>query len=257
MFKPGIVSVTFRELSIDGIIDLCRENCLSAIEIGGDVHLRPGDLREAERISVLCREAEVFPVSYGSYYRCEENSGAEDVIDTAAALGASNIRIWAGNVGSAALSGDMNLRNRANVAAAARNFCRAADKRNLSVSFEWHQNTLTDTLDSALRLIEDINEPNLSLYWQPNQFREFETNIYELKAALPHVSNIHVFAWRDNDKFPLCEQAAEWESYLSVLSSDGRERALLLEFMPNGKPEELVREAAALKSLIEGTNCKY
>lgn len=257
MFKPGIVSVTFRELSIDGIIDLCRENCLSAIEIGGDVHLRPGDLREAERISVLCREAEVFPVSYGSYYRCEENSGAEDVIDTAAALGASNIRIWAGNVGSAALSGDMNLRNRANVAAAARNFCRAADKRNLSVSFEWHQNTLTDTLDSALRLIEDINEPNLSLYWQPNQFREFETNIYELKAALPHVSNVHVFAWRGNDKFPLCEQAAEWESYLSVLSSDGRERALLLEFMPNGKPEELVREAAALKSLIEGTNCKY
>ena len=251
MFTPGIVSVTFRELSIDKIICLCRENGLSAIEVGGDVHLRPGDLREAERISALCRDAGVSPVSYGSYYRCEENSGAEDVIYTAAALGASNIRIWAGSGGSAAESGDASRANRANIAAAAKNFCRAAAERGLGVSFEWHQNTLTDTLDSALRLITEINEPNLSLYWQPNQSRDFETNLSELTIALPHVSNVHVFAWRGNDKFPLCKQAAEWESYLSVLSSDGRERALLLEFVPNGKIEELIRDAAALRELIE------
>ena len=104
------------------------------------------------------------------------------MIDTAAALGASNIRIWAGNIGSAALSGDLNLRNRANVAAAARNFCRAAAKKEMSVSFEWHQNTLTDTLDSALRIVE-INEPTFPLL-AAEPVQEFETDILSLAAHI-------------------------------------------------------------------------
>ena len=37
--KPGILSITFRKISPQQIIDLCVENRLQTIEWGGDVHV--------------------------------------------------------------------------------------------------------------------------------------------------------------------------------------------------------------------------
>ena len=47
-------------------------------------------------------------------------------------------------------------------------------------------------------------------------------------------------------RFPLREGIAEWKGYLDKLSGD---HMLLLEFMPDDKPESLPEEARALEEL--------
>ena len=100
--KPGLVSVTFRQLSPEGIIDLCASSGLQAIE-WGDVYVPPGDDRVASRVGEMTRRAGLSVAAYGSYYRlaASEASPFEEVLASAEAMGAPAIRVWAGNRGSA------------------------------------------------------------------------------------------------------------------------------------------------------------
>jgi hypothetical protein len=56
-----------------------------------------------------------------------------------------------------------------------------------------------------------------------------------------------VFHWIEKEKFPLAQGLAIWKKYLSCF--DGSQN-LLLEFMPDGKPETLPREVETLGRLI-------
>ena len=51
--KTGLVSVTFRQKSVEEIAALTAEAGLSGVEWGGDVHGLPGD-REAARRAAVC-----------------------------------------------------------------------------------------------------------------------------------------------------------------------------------------------------------
>ena len=258
MLKSGIVSVTFRNLDIFEIIGLAADNGLSYIEVGGDVHLLPGDLDKASEIKAAAAKADITPLSYGSYYRC---LGSEDeeksLIDTALALGASNIRVWAGDKGSVdqscanplGIGGQSEYRE--SVIKTASRLCDAAGEKGLTVSFEWHMGTLTDTCASAVVTANDIDRPNLRLYWQPNQFRDFRTNLGELKTALSYVSTVHVFSWKGKDMFPLADQTEEWKAYIAELAADKSDHALLMEFVPHGEKDEFVRDAAVLNGWIK------
>ena len=48
--NTGIASITFRQLTAEQIIALCRENALQSIEWGGDVHVPHGDIAVAEKV---------------------------------------------------------------------------------------------------------------------------------------------------------------------------------------------------------------
>src|SRR5262245_16795172 len=96
---PGLVSVTFRQLGPGEIIALAVEHGMRAIEWGGDVHVPVGDLVVAREVGRWCVDAGIIVEAYGSYYR-----GIGDfapVLETALALGAPRIRVWAGELGSA------------------------------------------------------------------------------------------------------------------------------------------------------------
>ena len=102
--KSGLVSISFRELSVEQIIQLVSENGIQGIEWGGDVHVPHGDLKTAQSVARLTGEAGLEVASYGSYYRfdeCDPDSDQEgpdmlSVIETAEALDAPAIRVWAG-----------------------------------------------------------------------------------------------------------------------------------------------------------------
>jgi hypothetical protein len=55
-----------------------------------------------------------------------------------------------------------------------------------------------------------------------------------------------VFYYKDGKKAYLAEGMADWEQYLAVFDGD---KKCLLEFMPDGSPESLAGEAAALNKL--------
>ena len=59
---------------------------------------------------------------------------------------------------------------------------------------------------------------------------------------------MHVFQWKNENKFSLCDGVAEWRKYLQKLPAP---RILLLEFMPDNRIESLNTEADALKKIAD------
>ena len=97
--------------------------------------------------------------------------------------------------------------------------------------------------------MQAVNSPAFRMYYQPNQFMTTEDNIAYAKLLAPYTYHLHVFNWEAEKKFPLCEAIDKWKAYLSCFEGD---RALLLEFMPDGKIETLPTEAKALFEIIGG-----
>ena len=251
MFIPGLVSVTYRPMTPAQIISAAREAGLSAIEWGGDIHVPHGDTGRAAVTGGMTRGAGLMPISYGTYYYTgtygdDYMHKFRKCLECADILGAPNLRLWAGKKNSE----DVGADERAAMVTELRACARAAAGRGKTISFEYHGNSLTNRAPSAVRLIEEIAEPNVSLYWQPNQFVSFEQNIENLKLVLPYVSNVHVFAWLGRDRFLLSEHADMWHAYMDILASTGREHGMLLEFVPGDDSAKLPTEAATLLSWI-------
>jgi len=244
MTTTGIVSVTFRQLSPDEIIELTRKAGLTGIEWGGDIHVPMEEYYNARMVGDRTREAGLRVLSYGSYYRAgQEDDTFPLILNTAKALGAPHIRIWAGSVGSEACDEDLRRRITEDCIRV-RNM--AADE-GIRVSTEFHGNTLTDNPASALRLIE---ESGISTYWQPNQYRDAQYNVESLRAVLPHVTGVHVFHWVGDTWLPLDQGKLAWEPWLSLLKEGAPDAPLMMEFVPGHSPKRFSRDAVTLRSWL-------
>ena len=251
MFYPGIVSVTYRPLTPKQLIDIAADASLCCIEWGGDVHVPHGDLDTAKAVGLMTRKAGLSVISYGTYYRagtCGEDFPAvfSAMLDTADALGAPNLRLWAGTKHAEDVTSDerRSITNELSLCAA------MAAERGKTISFEYHGGTLTNTAVSAKQLIEDLGAANASLYWQPNPHLSHEDNCAALALVLPYVSHVHVFAWEPGKRLPLQSHIARWQDYLSMLKTTGRDHGLLLEFVPQDDPAVLSAEAMTLCSML-------
>jgi len=104
MIHSGLVSITFRSLSPLEIIELVLKAGLKGIEWGADVHVPHGDLKRAREVRKLTADAGLSVAACGSYYRVgvSEAQGLafENVLETAVALKAPTVRVWAGDKGS-------------------------------------------------------------------------------------------------------------------------------------------------------------
>ncbi len=248
--KAGVVSVTFRARSAEEILALSQDCGLTAVEWGGDVHVPPGDPENARRVGSLTRAAGLSCASYGSYLRlgASGQDDAEQAIGTAAALGAANLRVWAGSKGSA----ETSAAEFDEIVGQARRLADRCALAGLTLSFEYHGLTLTDGQQSAVRLMRAIDHPNCRIYWQPVQFLPPEDNLAALQAVLPWLSNVHVFHWlcgpdKGPVRRPLAEGAADWALYLGVLRADARPHNLLLEFVRDDMAEAFAADARTLR----------
>ena len=252
MLTPGLVSVSFRPLTCEKIIEIAKSAGLRSVEWGGDIHVPAGDAARAADVYNKTAAAGLSVAAYGSYYKLgthEDPAGEwRKVLQSAVALRAPVVRIWAGVNASQAVGEAA----RAALVREARSAADAAAVHGITVVFECHRNTLTDDWRSALRLLREIDRPNVKTYWQPNEDRDFADNQEALAALLPHVVNLHVFHWPQPDvRLPLSKGTDRWREYLSIAASDGKDRACLLEFMPDDRPETLPREAQTLLTLLE------
>ncbi len=243
MLTPGLVSVTFRSLSPERIGTLAKEANLSLMEWGGDIHVPSGDFDTARKVRELTDAHGLRSSSYGSYYRCSGNEEeARAVLVTAQVLGAGNIRVWAGQWGT----DDTSPEVRQSIVSAIQSLCTLAAPHGITVSTEFHQNTLTDHWESAVRLAEEVERDNFRLYWQPNQFRDHDYNVTALRRVLPDLSGVHVFHWIGREKFPLVEGARYWRDFLDILAESGADHPLYMEFVADGTEEQFRRDAETL-----------
>ncbi|MGN1409125.1 MAG: sugar phosphate isomerase/epimerase family protein [Eubacteriales bacterium] len=252
MLIPGLVSVTFRKLSRADIAELMHRAELPAIEWGGDVHVPTVETADEFTVENALTEAAYYSAdgkfyiaSYGSYYRCDSYSPYSG--ETAVSVSAPNIRVWAGQRGSA----DADTEYRKTVARYIQLLCDEMAPHGITVSTEFHGGTLTDNYDSALRLISEVERGNFCTYWQPNQFRDEEYNTAALKAVLPYLSNVHVFTWDSSHRYPLADGEAKWRKYIDIIRSYGGSHHMLLEFVKDDSIEQFLRDAETLKGWLE------
>ncbi|WP_217651739.1 sugar phosphate isomerase/epimerase family protein [Mangrovactinospora gilvigrisea] len=268
--------MTFRELDVPTVVGLTADAGLRAVEWGGDVHVPVGDLAAAGRARALCAEKGVDVASYGSYWRAGDVAGFAAVVRTAAELGAPGIRVWAGEKGSA----ESSPVERAAVAAALAGGADLAAEHGITVSLEFHRNTLTDTLASARALLDEAAalrpgaELPLCSYWQPDWWTA-PTGIgpadavAELAALGERLTTVHVFSWAtDGARLPLAEREELWRAVFRALHAEGahaggapadgahaggaaRGHYALMEFVAGGDAEVFRKDAATLLGWLE------
>lgn len=244
--KSGLTSVTFRKLTPEEIIQLAVDAKLDGIEWGGDIHVPPGDFERAEKIGKATRDAGLEVLSYGSYYRAGAEENGIEILETASALGAPHIRIWAGAINAP----DMTEEDWNGLAARIGQFCKDAERYGIGVSCEYHNNTATSNIASTVRLLKMVPNENFFTYFQPDSRCTEEENLANLKTVLERVSNLHVFHWKSwNERYALAEGEGVWMNYLQAYAGK-KDGACIMEFVKDDSPEQFLEDAATLNQWI-------
>jgi 3-dehydroshikimate dehydratase len=252
MIKSGLVSVSFRKWSPEKIIESCVSYGLTGIEWGGDIHVPPGDIALAKSIASATRDAGCEVAAYGSYYRSvDQGEGFKPVLESALALGAPVVRVWAGDCGS----DKADKHKRDTVVNALRACAEQAQSAGIRIGLEFHRNTLTDTIDSTLDLLKAIDHPTVGSLWQPPVGMPPAEAVNGLELILPWLMHLHVFNWTQHPedkstiRHPLAEGVSQWQQYLSKAIS-AKPSYALLEFIRDDSEAQLREDAEALNSWL-------
>ena len=232
--KKGLVSISFRKLSPEEIVELCVKTGLKYIEWGADVHLRPENIERIKAVKSLCEDRGLIPIGYGSYY-----NAADDFdkflpnLEAACILGTEYIRIWGGKTAAYDKAAEDNIGRAVSL----------AKERGLTVCLECHRWTMTEDHVLAVKVAEATG---CRLHFQPNPDITFEQNLDALKAMKPHLCACHVFAWeKGNVRLPLRDHRGQWLEYIA----EAGDVPYLMEFVQDDDPINLVRDAGELAFL--------
>lgn len=250
MFRPGITSITFRGLFPGEIIRLAALAGLEGIEWGADVHAPPGETKLASQLAAQTRDMGLCVSSYGSYYRAgyEEADVFPRVLDSAVAMGAPIVRIWAGKQGS----NETSAEHRRLVEQDCLRISEMAHRGGVKIACEWHGGTLTDTADSAGLLFQAVEHPAFCTYWQPRTGQTTELCLSDMNAAMGRLVGLHVFAWaEDGARLPLRAGESAWKRYLAKASAAG-DMFAMLEFVAGDDPQQMLSDAATLRGWLVG-----
>lgn len=246
----GLCSITFRDKTVDEVITLVKKADLDAIEWGSDIHVPETDLSNAKAVAKKMAHANLIASSYGTYYKLGQFMDFTPYLEVASILGVSTLRVWAGVKGSL----DTDQEARQQIVFDAQRIAKDAAEAGLTISLEYHANTLTDTPKSTIALLHEINAPNVLLYWQPAEILSVDERIESLPELAPYISNIHLFNWEHyRNRFPLADAAENWKQYIALIHKySPHNQTYLLEFAPGDDPVEgFLDSAETLKRLVE------
>lgn len=244
MYKLGLASIAFRQLSVEDILTAAKAAKLSYVEWGSDIHAPKDDVENLDRIVRLTREAGLQISSYGTYFNILRNEPEEliDYIHAAKRLGTSILRIWcAGNPNKLSREEILPLYEKC------RQIAKIAEAHDVLVCAECHNDNLTDNKESSLELLQSVNSPAFRMYWQPNPYHTDAENEAFAKAVSAYAVNVHVYNWQQRERLPLAQAADAWRQYVRAL---GEDHVYLLEHFQNDDPALLAPEAEAFRQIL-------
>lgn len=246
MKNIGFTTVTFRKKSRREVCEIAEKNGIKYLEWGGDVHLPPDNETALQEIIALQKEFGLTAVSYGSYYRlgAEDYSLWEQIVNTADKIGAKIIRIWQGDCSSQKVSAE-KMQAMVNET---KSLADIAEKKGLTVAFEFHNNTNNDNGKSAVAFLKAVNRPNVKTYWQP-----FSTNAdtENLKAVLPYIVCVHIFEWNEQGKrYSLKHGKDKWSKFLKIIENADAEPNLIMEFVKHDSKYQFARDVNTLRQIL-------
>ncbi|WP_237700647.1 sugar phosphate isomerase/epimerase [Janibacter sp. HTCC2649] len=234
------------------VIDVTRDAGLRRIEWGADVHAPPTDLGRVAEVRELTLAAGLTVASYGSYWRAGVSPLAEltSVVTAASTLCAPRIRVWAGEIGTDVADGS----TWDTVVDSLREGCAVARDHGIELALEFHPDTLTDSVDTTLDLLERVGDDALRTYWQPRLDEETGPSVEGLRRLVTVLAGIHVFSWWPGaNRLRLHERSELWSAVADCLVRDAEPCDLLLEFVPDDDPTLVAAETATLHDLILAT----
>ncbi len=125
-----------------------------------------------------------------------------------------------------------------------------AGKEGITVAYEFHGGTLTDTNESAFNLLKKANHDNLKSYWQPPVDKDIEYRIEGLEMLIPHLSNVHAYYCEAMERRPFSKGKEEWKEYASIIRKAGGDRHIMLEFVKEHSTEQFLEDAEVLKGVV-------
>ena len=243
MDRIGLCSVSFRDKSPREILEAAKNACLDCVEWGSDVHARCDDTVNLEQIAAMQKDIGIYCSSYGTYYRigADKPGAILPYIHAAKVLGTDILRVWCGNKKPQDYTSDELER----IFEDCRALVKIAEENQIIICLECHNDTLTETVDSALALMQAIDSPYFRMYWQPIYFNTPEISMEYARRIESYTYYLHVYNWdHDLNRYPLIHSLKTWKNYRKCFSG---ERTLLLEFMPDDRIESLQAEAETLK----------
>lgn len=245
MIIPGMVSATFKDLSIDDVLSIMGKADLKVIEWSENHHIEAGNIAMAREVASKTADKGIDIAGYGSYYRLGKDMDIRISLDTAAAMGCTQMRIWAGSKASADVGSDGRkaLIDELNEA------LEIAASYGIILNLEWHKDTLTDTNESGLGLLKEVDNPWLRTLWQPTQALSFDQRAEGLGMVVPYLSYLHVYYWDETGRRPFSDGIEHWRRYFSLLDENSVYPALL-EFVKDNTEEQFLMDAEALKGLL-------
>lgn len=256
MIKTGLCSMTFKEKTPREIISLAAKAGVSSIEWASNAHVNEGDISKAKEIRKMTEDAGLEVSSYGSYYRLGLNHEITPFLESAVALGTNEIRIWAGSKPSAYHLYDM----RAALVREAKEISHKAAEYGITLSTECHANTITDTPESLLLFMNEVNEPNFRTYWQALLHIPENEQMRSLSAvyASGKLTNLHVYHFEtfenSREQRLLSEAYDKWLERFMLFKGDSTVRYAMLELVRDASEDSFLADAKTLSELANYIN---
>jgi sugar phosphate isomerase/epimerase len=133
----------------------------------------------------------------------------------------------------------------------------------ITVAVEMHDDTLADTADSALRLLQDVGARNLGVNYQVARSPNAEDAHARLRAVLPYVVHLHAQNHRPSRRSldgrtelaPLSRGLVDYRAIVRALHGAGYRGFVHIEFVPpsgGDKVKALAADYRFLRSLCDG-----
>ncbi|NLO73929.1 MAG: sugar phosphate isomerase/epimerase [candidate division WS1 bacterium] len=267
--KPqfALCSISHREKLLEYVLDLARDLGFEAIEIWGrEPHINERfDENRTQAARRMIEERQLAIAALGSYVvfgpsrtRPEELVELEDVLHTARCLRCPLVRVWASDVGAAEASRTLWDRTVGEIQEA----CDRAQRLGIVLAADMHDDTLTDTGESALRLLEAVERDNFRLSFHISGRPREETPEERLEAVCSHVVHVQVQNFSSliegeaerPRRASIADGLVDWYPLLERLAEGGYRGYHALAFAAcegDGKREALAQDLHYLKSLFK------
>lgn len=244
-FKIGVASVTFRNKTVEQIVNICKSADVRYIEWGADVHVT--NCEEARRASALCNEHGIRVCSYGSYFRVGESDvkNWEEVCKIASVLGASSVRVWLGNKSSEETDEETYLR----LLKDCKKMCDIASECSLIVSPECHDHTFNDNTDAFLKIASDINRNNFRTYFQ-SRYNKYDYDVDRIRRTYDYIENVHV-SYRDLriEQEGKTQDKEYLDIFLRLFDEKNFDGVVMIEFTEDSSEESFYEDVLKLRKL--------
>ena len=241
--KLGVASVTFRKKTQEEIVKIVKDNGVSFIEWGADVHVKSID--EAKKAKSLCEENGIKISSYGSYYRVGRNNKKEweEICKIANEMSATSIRVWLGEKDSEKYTEEEYK----NLLKDAVFMCDVAEKYGLEISAECHDNTFNNNTYSFLKFKDDLKRDCFKTYFQ-SRYTKFQYDMDRIDKTFDFIDNMHV-SYRDLDKEQLFKKKDKKyiDKLINKMQSKNFDGIVMIEFVKSDSEKNFKKDVEKLR----------